>query len=220
MDAYSEEYKLFIANSFWPAFWDCWRRSKFRFALLTIKQSYIQWREADTDSILWFLKSFLKGFNLYFLVMMVFCVGIAELSYLYAFLTNPDLGVKRLGELLFLALPALIGTTILDYVLEMRKRPTVSLVALLVLVILACLACCLHVRGQDDSSMYFITLGVVFFFWCVKAYDPKMNNLEKNATSVLPGPIQIPETARKESTTIRDGKKIIIERNGGAEVSK
>ena len=97
----AKEYELFLARSFWPAFWRCWRRRKFYFTWLTIKQSYIQWRDDETDSLLWFVKSFCKGFNVYFCVGMLFCIGIAEFSYLMALHNhlNPkadDLIVKSL----------------------------------------------------------------------------------------------------------------------------
>lgn len=211
----AKEYELFLARSFWPAFWRRWRRRKFYLTWLTIKQSYIQWRDDETDSLLWFVKSFCKGFNVYFCVGMLFCIGIAEFSYLMALHNHLNLKADDLIEPLFWALPALIGTTILDYALEFRKRPTVTLVAVFVLLALGYTAISFHACEPTVNNFYLITIGVVCLVWCIKARDPKMINLNENAVSVLPGPSKLSEFNSGPSTYKMAGKTIIVSHTEG-----
>ena len=207
----AEEYDLFLANSFWPAFCQRWHSSRLHLAWLTIKQSYIHWRDRETDSLLWFVKSFCKGLHIYFGMAMLFCIVIAESSYLID-LSHQQLNpcAKDLIEPLFWALPALIGTTILDYALDYGKRPTVTLVAVFSLLALGYIAVCFHKSEPTVTKFYLITLVVVYFLWCIKARDPKMTNLERSAVSVLPGPSQLPTSNWNPTTLTRRGKTIIV----------
>ena len=207
----AEEFDLFLANSFWPAFRQRWDSSRYHLTWLTIKQSYIQWRDKETDSLLWFVKSFCKGLHLYFGVAMLFCIVIAESSYLIE-LSHQHLNpcAKDLIEPLFRALPALIGTTILDYALDYGKRPTVTLVAIFSLLALGYIAVCFHTSEPTLTKFYLITIVVVYFLWCIKARDPKMTNLNQNAASVLPGSAQLQAFNSGPNTLVRGNKRIIV----------
>lgn len=211
----AKEYDFFLANSFWPAFWKRWHSSKFHFTWLTIKQSFIQWRDHETDSLFWFIKSFCKGLHLYFGVAMLFCIVIAESSYLIE-LSHQHLNLDADGliEPLFWALPALIGTTILDYALDYRKRPTVTLVAIFSLFALGYMAICFHASEPTVTKFYLITLGVVCFLWCIKARDPKMTNPGQNAAAVLPGSSQLHAFNSGPNTLVRGNKRIIVRHEG------
>lgn len=211
----AQEYDVFLAKSFWPAFWRRWHGSKFHFTWLTIKQSYIQWRDHETDSLFWFIKSFCKGLHLYFGMVMLFCIVIAEFSYLIE-LSHQHLNheAEDLIEPLFWALPALIGTTILDYALDYGKRPKVTLVAIFSLFALGYFAICFHASESTVNKFYLITLGVVYFLWCIKARDPKMTNLDPNAASVLPGTSQLQAFNSGPNTLVRGNKRIIVKHEG------
>ncbi len=212
-----EEYENFLAKSFWPAFWGCWRRNKFHMTWLTIKNSFVQWRDKETDSVSWFLRSFFKGFNLYFCVVMTFCICIAEFSFFITLRTHFNMSAKELAEPLYWALPALIGTTMLDYLLELKKRPAVTMVALLFLVALGYFAYGFHVCEPTVNKFYVITLGVVYLAWCIKVRDPRMNIPDRISESVLPGSSYLMESNSSPSALKRDGKTIILNRPVGEE---
>ena len=107
------------------------------------------------------------------------------------------------------------GATILDYALEFRKRPTVTLVAVFVLLALGYTAISFHACEPTVNNFYLITIGVVCLVWCIKARDPKMINLNENAVSVLPGPSKLSEFNSGPSTYKMAGKTIIVSHTEG-----
>ena len=215
-----EEYKIFLAKSFWPAFWECWHRNKFGMTWLTIKDSFVQWRDNEADSVWWFLRSFFKGFNFYFLIVLAFCICIAEISFLFTLRKSQlNFGANELVEPLYWALPALIGTTMLDYLLEFRKRPTVAVLAFFLLLALGYFAYSFHVCKPAVNQFYSITLGVIYFAWCIKACDPRMHASNRTSSSVMPGSSFLSESNPSPSILkSKDGKTVILKRPEGGGV--
>lgn len=207
-----DECLLSCASNFWPEFWRLWCRRPFYLSWCTIKITIAKWRDTDTDSFWWFVKSCMKIFNRYFILVMIACVCISEFSYLIALRKATNWNDKILIEPLYWALPALIGTTILDYFLDFGKRKCVSLCAILLLLALGYWAWFIHDGAQTPKVFYLITFGVVILAAFIKVRDPKMTNIDQNAASVYPDDAHFSRPTPSQAVVSTMGKKMVFER--------
>jgi len=175
---------------------DWWRRHRLYFTICVCKnkceilvEKYIKFRECNSDSPLWYFRSFLKGFRLKLILVLTASMVISELPFVVQlFKSKFDLLSVDLINCLFLALPALIGMVFLDYILENLGK-TVLLMAILGLAFLGAFGWYYRYIDMSLKGMYVVTGLITFMVWCVKARDPKVmrdNDTTRNSSDVLP----------------------------------
>ena len=207
-----------LAQSFWPEFKDVWEKNKIYMSVLVVWYGYVRWRDKKSNNpILWMIKSFLKGFDLKFILCLMLGLIVSEIPFVVELLKSGwNFKSATLITPLYTALPALIGMVFLDYLLEPDLDKAILILVTLVMFFIAlCGYHCGFVK-PNLGGIYIITASVVLLSWCIKVCDRRMIDEDvrhDDAQKVLPhGNDLTTDTAVPDTVRIGD-KQIITNRS-------
>lgn len=153
---------------------------------MNVRERYRKWlNEPSTTWPLWYLKATLQGVAktklwVYFVLAVVGCTGG---GIWYKFIEQGlSVNAREILAALCVALPSLIGTTILDYLLVEPEPRSVLWIALLAGVMsLVCVVCAYRFDWKDPA--YVAVIMTLFLSWAIKGHDRKFScdNIRNNA---------------------------------------